>query len=297
MSHLANISSRNPIPAKAGIGLRAEHFADVLGSDTAKSAWLEIHIENYLCDGGPKLRQLETIRRNYPLSFHGVSLSLGSAGRLDQSLLQATKKLINRLEPALLSEHLSWSGVRHGTAGGFFLNDLLPLPYTREALEVMADHVDEAQEVLGRQILIENPSAYLGFANNEYSEAEFLTELASRTGCGLLLDVNNIYVSARNMGFDPVAALEAVPGDLVGEIHLAGHATNMCDGVPVLIDDHGSEVSGEVWSLFRRALAQIGAKPTLIEWDSNIPAIAILQEQARIADREIEQMREPGHEA
>ncbi len=260
-----------------GIGLRAPHVAEILAT-RPPIAWLEAHAENYM-GGGPALRDLEAVRRDYPLALHGVGLSLGSADGLDARHLHRLRALVDRLQPCLVSEHLSWS-----IAGGAYLNHLLPLPYTEESLTLLACHVDHAQAVLRRRILIENPSSYLRFRHSTIPEAEFLAELARRTGCGLLCDVNNVYVTACNFGLDAGPYLEALPALTVGEIHLAGHSVNDADGRPILIDDHGSRVADAVWALYARARARFRAAPALIEWDTNIPLLAVLLDEAATAD-------------
>lgn len=266
--------ARDPVPAAAGVGLRHTHYGDFLNGGPA-AAWLEVHSENYLCPGGPRLAALEAIRRHYPLSCHGVGLSLGSAEGLDSGHLAQLRSLIDRFEPGLVSEHVSWS-----TTGGDYLNDLLPLPYTEEALAILVRNIGQAQDALGRTILIENPSSYVTFAESTIPEWEFCAEAARRSGCGLLLDVNNIHVSAHNHGYDALEFLNAIPGDLVGEIHVAGHADTEWDGRPVLIDDHGSTVKEAVWNLLDSALARIGPKPVLMEWDLDLPPLDILLGEA-----------------
>jgi uncharacterized protein (UPF0276 family) len=262
--------------AGSGIGLRSAHVAELLAGPPA-AGWLEVHAENYM-GGGPAVRALERLRRDYPLSVHGVGLSLGTAGGLDEAHLGRLAALVERLEPALVSEHLSWS-----VAGGAYLSHLLPLPYTEEALDVVVEHVARAQERLGHRLLVENPSSYLRFAHSPIPEPAFLAALARRTGCGLLCDVNNVYVSTRNLGGDPAAYLDALdPRDVV-EIHLAGHAVNDADGREILIDDHGARVAPAVWALYGRALARFGPVPTLIEWDTDVPALAVLLEEAETA--------------
>lgn len=264
-----------------GIGLRSPHVAEVLGTRPTVP-WLEVHAENYM-GGGPAIRALEAVRRHYPVSVHGVGLSLGSEDGLDRLHLERLARLVERIEPVLVSEHLSWS-----VAGGAYLNHLLPLPYTEEALDVVSRHVAHAQERLRRRLLVENPSSYLRFRHSPIPEPEFLNELARRTGCGLLCDVNNLYVSGRNLGWDPAAYLEIVAPDAVGEIHLAGHAVNDADGRPILIDDHGSPVAPAVWALYERALARFGAVPTLVEWDTDVPPLPVLLAQAAAADALVE---------
>jgi uncharacterized protein (UPF0276 family) len=256
-----------------GIGLRAPHVAEVVAT-RPRVGWLEVHTENYL-GGGPAPRALDRIRREHAVSLHGVGLSLGSAEGLDRAHLARVMDLVRRIEPMLVSEHLSWS-----IAGGTYLNHLLPLPYTEESLALIAGHVTEVQEALGRPLLVENPSSYLRFQHSPIPEPEFLAELARRTGCSLLCDVNNIFVSCRNFDQDPAAYLDALPGSSIGEIHLAGHARNEAEGRIVLIDDHGSPVSDEVWALYARALERFGPRPTLIEWDTDIPALPVLLDEA-----------------
>jgi len=258
----------------AGIGLRFPHVAEIAAT-RPHLGFLEVHAENYMAETAALDRLLE-LRSDYPVSIHGVALSLGSAEELDRIHLDRLKDLIERVEPVLVSEHLAWSAI-----GGAYLNDLLPLPYTEESLEVFCRRVGDAQETLGRLLLIENPSSYLRFRHSTIPEAEFLTETARRTGCGILCDVNNIYVSAENFGFDPIAYLDALPGDVIGEIHLAGY--HPAEDVGILIDDHGSRVAQPVWELYAQALRRFGAVPTLIEWDTNLPALEILLDEARHA--------------
>jgi hypothetical protein len=266
------------LPSRAGIGLRAQHVGELLATRPAVP-WLEVHAENYM-SGGAALASLEAVRREYPVSLHGVGLSLGTAGDIDARHLIRLKSLVDHIEPCLVSEHLSWS-----TAGGAYLNHLLPLPYTEETLAVVTAHIHEVQDALGRRILIENPSSYLRFRHSSTAEPHFLAELARRTGCGLLCDVNNIYVSAWNLGLDAASYLDALPAHVIGEIHLAGHAGNDADGRVILIDDHGSPVAAPVWDLYERALERFGPVPTLIEWDTDIPELAVLLAEAGIADR------------
>jgi len=259
--------------AAAGLGLRTPHVREVLAT-RPPVAWFEVHSENYFADGGAALAALDRIRADYPLSLHGVGMSLGSVDPLDRTHLARLARLIARTEPALVSEHLCWSGV-----GGRHLNDLLPLPYTEEALAHVAARVTEIQETLGRELLVENVSSYVGFADATIPEWEFVAAVARRTGCKLLLDVNNIYVNAVNHGFDPDAYLAAIPRHAVAEIHLAGFdAAGSC-----LIDTHGARVAPAVWALYERAVARFGPRPTLIEWDLDIPAFAVLQDEAATA--------------
>ena len=270
------------IPAKAGIGLRFQHHQAVL--DTRPDvAWMEVHTENYM-GGGSAIRCLEAIRRDIPISLHGVGLSLGSAEGLDQTHLDRIRQVAERIEPDLMSEHIAWS-----ISGGAYLADLLPLPMTEEALAVVCRHVDQVQNTLGRRILVENPSIYIQFCHSTIPEWEFMAASAARTGCGILCDVNNIYVSAKNHGWDPLAYLAALPPDAIDEIHLAGHSVRpLANGGTLRIDDHSSRVIGEVWSLYEAALRRFGPVPTLIEWDQNIPPLDVLIEEAHHADAMID---------
>ncbi len=288
-------ASADPIPAAAGIGLRFPHHHAVLAGD-ARSAWFEVHPENYLGDGViPEI--LDQIRRDFPVSLHATGLSLGSADGIDADHLQAIAALARRIAPGLISDHLSWSA-----AAGVHLPDLLPLPYTGEALEVFARNIDRVQTALGRAILIENPSVYFSFAHNEMREGEFLAALARRSGCGILLDINNVAVSAANLGERPADRLHRMLDDLpaasIGEIHLAGHAVrDLDDGGKVHIDDHGSPVSEEVWSLYADAIRRIGPRPSLIEWDTNLPAFDRLALEAQAADAILATAPEARHAA
>jgi uncharacterized protein (UPF0276 family) len=266
------------LPPLTGIGLRSPHVAEVAATRPA-IAWLEVHTENYLRPG-PGVKALDDLRRDYPIALHGVGLSLGSAEGLDRRHLARVRALAGRIEPAAVSEHLAWS-----IAGGVYLNHLLPLPYTEETLDLVCRHVDQAQDALGRPILVENPSGYLRFATSTIPEPQFLGEIARRTGCGLLCDVNNVHVTCANFGLDPVAWLDAVSPAIVGEIHLAGHARNDADGQVVLIDDHGSRVGPEVWALFAHAVRRLGPVPALVEWDTDLPPLSVLLEEARAADQ------------
>lgn len=261
------------LPAGAGIGLRAPHVPQVLAERPAVP-WLEVHSENYYVDGGPALAALLRIRADYPLSLHGVGMSLGSADPLDRAHLAKLARLVERTAPALVSEHLCWSGI-----DGRHLNDLLPLPYTEESLAHVCARVTEVQEYLRREILVENVSSYLAFADATIPEWEFVAAVARRTGCRLLCDVNNIYVNAVNHGFDADAYLDALPRDTIAEIHLAGFDASG----PCLIDTHGAPVAPDVWALYRRAIARFGPVPTLIEWDTDIPPLATLLAEAATA--------------
>jgi len=260
----------NPV---AGIGLRSPHLAEI-ARDRPATGFLEIHAENYLANS-PVLQTVERLREDYEFSIHAVGLSLGSIDGPDETHLGRVAALIERLEPALVSDHLSWS-----VAGGRYFNDLLPLPYTEEALDVVARNVERLQERLGRRVLVENPSCYLAFAHSTLSEPEFLTELVGRSGCGLLLDANNIAVTAHNLRLDPAAWLDGLPASAIGEYHLAGHAVNEADGQPILIDDHGSRVTCGVWTLFDEIVRRYGPRPTLVEWDTDLPALDVLLDEA-----------------
>jgi len=268
----------SPIPAKAGIGLRFQHHQAML--DTRPDvAWMEVHTENYMGGGSP-IRCLEAIRRDIPISLHGVGLSLGSAEGLDQGHLDRIRQVAERIEPDLMSEHIAWS-----VSGGTYLADLLPLPMTEEALAVVCRHVDQVQSTFGRRIIVENPSTYMQFRHSTVPEWEFMAAVAARTGCGILCDVNNIYVSTKNHGWDPLIYLAALPPDAIAEIHLAGHSIRqLSDGGTLRIDDHGSRVIDQVWSLYEAALRRFGPVPTLIEWDNNIPPLDVLLAEARRAD-------------
>jgi len=261
-----------PLPrTAAGAGLKPEHALDIFANPRAVD-FLEIHAENYMGAGGPPHRLLTDIRSDFPLSVHGVGLSIGGAGPLDRDHLSRLKVLLDRYQPAMFSEHLAWS-----THDGVFLNDLLPLPYNRGAFERVSSHINQVQDTLGVRMLLENPSTYVQFESSDVSEVEFLRAVARRTGCGLLLDVNNVHVSAINHGFDARAYIDAFPVADVGEIHLAGFAEDRdAAGEALLIDAHGSPVADEVWGLYQRVLNRAGPVPTLIERDNDIPPFAAL---------------------
>lgn len=272
--------ARSALPKKPGVGYKAQHFADIV-ENAAPVEWLEIHAENYMGDGGRPLAQLRHLAERFAFSVHGVGLSIGGESALDEAHLGRLKHLCDWLQPASFSEHLAWSS--HDET---FLNDLLPLPYTSSTVACVADHIDRVQEVLGRRMLLENPSSYLAFADAEMSEVEFLREVARRTGCGLLLDVNNVFVSATNLNFSAEAYLEAFPTDLVGEVHLGGHHVDVDDhGAPLLIDSHGAQIVDPVWKLYAGLIARSGAMPTLIEWDSDVPDWSVLAAEAQRAAR------------
>lgn len=263
--------------AAAGIGLRAPHLVEI-DRDRPKTGFLEIHAENYL-SSSPAFEIVERLRADYDFSVHAVGLSLGSVDGLDERHLARVAALVDRLQPALVSDHLAWS-----TNGGRYFNDLLPLPYTEEALEVVVRNVGRLQEALGRQVLVENLSCYLKLAPSTMSEPVFLTELVRRSGCSLLLDANNIHVTAHNLGLAPQAWLDGLPAQAIAEYHLAGHAVNDVGGETILIDDHGSAVADPVWALFEKCVGRFGARPTLIEWDADIPVLPVLLDEARRAD-------------
>ena len=267
----------NTLPCIAGIGLRAPHYREVL-QKLPKLGWVEVHSENFFGGGAP-LRTLLKVREHYPVSLHGVGMGLASSAPPDQAHLSALHRLCDAVQPAAVSEHLCWN-----TASGMVINDLLPFPYTREALSNVASRVEQVQEKLGRQLLVENLSSYLSFAHSEMSEGEFLAELTRRTGCGILFDVENLHVNARNLGVDAEAFIKAIPSGAVKEYHLAGYSVR--DGC--LVDTHDHPVYPEVWELFELALQHIGPRPTLIEWDSDIPALPVLIGEAAKAQQRLE---------
>ncbi|MEM6382138.1 MAG: DUF692 domain-containing protein [Pseudomonadota bacterium] len=259
----------------AGLGFKHAHAEEIMAG-RHDVRWFEVHPENYMGAGGLPHRMLTDLRQRYGLSLHGVGLSIGGEGRLDSDHLARLAELNRRYQPDLFSEHLAWSS--HDES---YLNDLLPVPYTEETLQRVCDHIDEAQTALGRTILLENPSTYVVFETSEMEETEFLTQIARRTGCGLLLDVNNVFVSATNHATSPQAYLDAFPVQHVGEVHLAGHASVMLtDGAPLLIDAHDREVADPVWELYGSLIERMGARPTLVEWDTDIPAFPVLQKEA-----------------
>ncbi|WP_127560839.1 DUF692 domain-containing protein [Nioella ostreopsis] len=274
-----DLAQDNRLPHFAGIGYKPQHFQSLISAPGAVR-WLEIHAENYMGDGGRPLAQLRALADRFPISVHGVGLSIGGEGPLDPDHLARLKHLCDWLNPASFSEHLAWS-----THGDTYLNDLLPLPYTEATLTRVCAHIDEVQEALSRPMLLENPSTYLAFAESTMDEVTFLSEIAKRTGCGLLLDVNNVFVSATNQTWDPVAYIDAFPLAQVGEIHLGGHDEDEDEhGAPLLIDSHGREVVDPVWALYAHTIARGGAKPTLIEWDNNVPDFPVLEAEAARAD-------------
>ena len=274
------------LPRAAGVGYKPQHFAAIM-ANPAPVQWLEIHAENYMGLGGRPLAQLRHLAERFAISVHGVGLSIGGENPLDTEHLNRLKHLCDWLHPASFSEHLAWS-----THEGAFLNDLLPLPYTQETLTRVVEHIDQVQMTLGRQMLLENPSTYLAFTDTEMDEVEFLSEIARQSGCGLLLDINNVHVSCTNQAWDAGDYLERFPLHLVGEIHLGGHDADEADhGMPLLIDAHGSEVATPVWELYAQSITKAGARPTLIEWDTDVPEWPKLAEEAARATQILESVK------
>ena len=270
----------------AGLGLKPQHYAEAI-SESAAGAWFEVHPENYMCDGGPRHAALAAVRERHPLSLHGVGLSLAGDEPPDEAQLARLRHLVDRYEPFLVSEHLAWSRRR-----GAYHPDLLPFPRTSAALVRVAEHIDRTQEALGRRILIENPSLYVALDGHDFSEVEFLISLCRSTGCGVLLDVNNVYVSANNLGYVAETYIDAIPASLIGEIHLAGHAPDATLGHDLLIDTHGASVDEAVWDLYRHLITRIGARPTLIERDDNVPAYVDLAAERLAASTILSSVRE-----
>ena len=276
---LPSSCAKDRIPARGGVGLKAEHYRTIVET-LPDVGFFEVHAENYMGAGGPPHRYLSAIRERYPLSLHGVGLSIGADRPLDEDHLQRLKRLIERYRPGLFSEHLAWSS--HDSS---FLNDLLPVPYTAETLTRVIEHIDQVQNALRRQMLLENPSTYLAFAESTYSEIDFIAQVVRRTGCGLLLDVNNVYVASTNQEWDPIAYIEAYPLAHVQEIHIAGYTREADDkGRPLLIDTHNRPVEEIVWSLYAHAVTLIGPVPTLIEWDADVPDWPTLKREADRAE-------------
>jgi uncharacterized protein (UPF0276 family) len=268
------------LPARAGVGFKPMHFRDILTA-ARPVGFFEVHAENYMGAGGPPHAHLRALRERYALSIHGVGLSIGSMQPLDRDHLARLKTLCDRYQPESFSEHLAWS-----SHGGVYFNDLLPLPYTPQTLARVAEHIDQLQTTLGRTMLLENPSTYVAIADSTIAEVEFLAEVANRTGCGLLLDVNNVFVSATNHGMQALSFLETFPLDRVREIHLGGHDEETGDaGAPLLIDAHGSAVADAVWALYALVIARAGPLPTLIEWDSDVPDWPTLRAEAAAAEQ------------
>ena len=268
------------LPLAPGVGYKPQHF-EALRSDPGPVQWIEAHAENYMGDGGRPLAQLAALSQDFAVSIHGVGLSIGGPQPLDPDHLARLKRLCDRVQPASFSEHLAWS-----THGAEFMNDLLPLPYTEGTLAQVTDHINQVQDLLGRQMLLENPSSYLKFAESTLSETDFLNEVSQRTSCGLLLDVNNVFISATNLGISAQAYIDAYPTDLVGEVHIGGHDEDTDDhGAPLLIDSHGKPVADPVWSLLEYALLQTGPRPVLVEWDNDVPDWPTLRDEALRAAR------------
>lgn len=271
----------NMLPPRVGVGYKAQHYMDII-QNPGPLSWLEVHAENYMGEGGRPIAQLRQLAEQFPISVHGVGLSIGGEGKLDADHLARLKHLVDWLNPASFSEHLAWS--THGT---HFLNDLLPLPYTAATVARVASHIDQVQDTLGRQMLLENPSSYLAFAETDMDETEFLAQIAKHTGCGLLLDVNNVFVSATNLKTSPQAYIDAFPLHAVGEMHLGGHDEDEDEdetGAPLLIDSHGKAVVDPVWALLDYTLAKSGPKPLLIEWDNDVPEWDVLSAELIRAD-------------
>ena len=286
-----------PLPPSSGIGLKPQHYTEALelssadtsasqGDTSSRPGWFEVHPQNYFCAGGPPHRWLSEFCERFPVSFHSVGLSLGTAHGLDEDELRSLASLCDRYRPAAISDHLSWSGM-----GDDRYPDLLPLPYTRECLDHFALQVERAQDALRRSILIENPSRYLAFAEDEMDEATFLHELCRKAGCKILFDINNVEVSATNLRLDPFAMIDAIDTSLVGEVHLAGHAVEQHEDGPFLIDDHGSPVTELTWRLFERFIARSGPRPVLIEWDTDIPEFPVLLAEAEKAEQAMAKAR------
>ncbi|WP_274960740.1 DUF692 domain-containing protein [Lentibacter algarum] len=276
--------SQSPrLPLSAGLGYKPQHYTEIM-QNAGPVSWFEVHAENYMGDGGRPLAQLAALSARFPISVHGVGLSIGGEGPLDREHLARLRTLCDWLNPASFSEHLAWSS--HDSA---FLNDLLPLPYNAASLARVASHINQVQETLGRQMLLENPSSYLAFDTSDMSETDFLRELATQTGCGLLLDVNNVFVSATNLGTSPQAYIDDFPLDKVGEIHLGGHDEDEDDaGRPLLIDSHGREIADPVWALLEYTLARSGPRPLLVEWDNDVPDWPVLATEAARAKAALE---------
>ena len=271
--------SDHNIPCCAGVGYKARHLDNILNAPSS-IGWLEIHAENYMGEGGRPIAQLKRLREIFPISCHGVGLSIGGEGPLDTDHLARLKHLVDWLDPGLFSEHLAWS-----THEGHFLNDLLPVPYTRNVMNRVVDHIQQVQDTIDRQMLLENPSTYCTFEQSDMSEVDFLTEVANRSGCGLLLDINNVFVSAINQKFNPKDYIDTYTLHLISEVHLGGHEEDIDDyGDRLLIDNHARQVVDPVWELYKYTLKQSGPRPTLIEWDNNIPAWDVLAHEAKQAN-------------
>ncbi len=291
VKHSLKASSSIDLPIEnPGVSFKPQYYEEASAGEHGLG-WFEIHAENYMIDGGPVRNQIQQLRRDYPISCHGVGLSIGSEQALDRSHLSRLKTLLDWLEPAVFSEHLAWSS--HGVN---FFNDLLPLPYTRATLEQVVNHIDEVQNTLHRPILLENPSTYLDFSTHEMGEAAFISEIIRRSGCGLLLDINNVYVSATNQGFSANGFLDALPVEAIDQIHLAGHSADQDEaGNCLLIDSHNQPVAQPVWELYDAAIEKFGATPTLIEWDDDLPEFTRLQAEASAAEQRLRVARDKEH--
>ena len=275
------------LPAKPGVGFKSVHFSDLL-ENPGCVVWLEIHAENYMGSGGRPIAQLKKLREEFPISCHGVGLSIGGDQPLDNDHLNRLKYLVSWLEPSVFSEHLAWS-----THEGHYFNDLLPLPYTKKTLETVSNHIHKVQEILQRPMLLENPSNYLEFEESEFSEIDFIREITNTTGCGLLLDINNVYVSSTNRNWDPFGYIDEFPLDKVHEVHLGGHEPEIDeDGNLILVDNHASEVVDPVWEVYKYLIQKTGPLPTLIEWDNNVPEWQILSAEATRANKILERVYE-----
>ncbi len=276
----------NVLPALPGVGYKPQHFSDLM-TDPTPVGWLEIHAENYMSEGGRPMAQLRALAERFPISVHGVGLSIGGEGPLDHDHLSRLRRLCDDINPASFSEHLAWS-----SHGGAYFNDLLPLPYTQSTLTRVVDHIDQLQDALGRQMLLENPSSYLAFEESDISEPDFLREVSQRTGCGLLLDVNNVFVSAVNLKFTPEDYIDAYDLSKVREIHVAGHDVDEDgNGNPLLIDSHGAPTAEPVWALLDYVFERGGERPVLIEWDNDVPEWPLLAEEARIGAKALERAK------
>lgn len=274
-----------PLPPRAGAGLKTEHI-DAILADDYRIGFLEVHAENYMGDGGPPHRALSAIRAEFPLSVHGVGLSIGSAGGIDPDHLERLARVVERYQPGMVSEHLAWSSHDAG-----YFNDLLPVPYNGETLERVTAHIGQIQDRLKRRILLENPSTYVAFEDTTMSETDFIREIARRSGCGLLLDINNVFVSATNHGWKPMQYLRDFPLEMVEEIHLAGHAEDTDDeGELLLIDAHDRPVADDVWKLYEIVISQAGPLPTLVEWDNDVPEWPVLRHEAQLVDRILDRL-------
>ena len=284
---MLNLSPNAPTHALVGIGYKSQYLSNVLTENT-DIGWLEVHAENYMIDGGPRKQMMLDLAERYPISCHGVGLSIGSEGGLNSEHLERLRLLIDWLKPAMFSEHLAWSSHNAG-----YFNDLLPLPYTEEVCARVIRHINQVQDTLGRKMMLENPSTYVAFNNSEMSEIDFIKKVTDATGCGLLLDINNVFVSATNQNYDPYDYINEYPLEHVGEMHLGGHDEDKDDdGAILLIDSHNNPVTNPVWALYEYTIAKAGIRPTLIEWDNDLPTWDVLANEARLAQAVISQQRE-----